>query len=215
MSATLDVITRIVNEATIEEAVASEARKGYNLLFIGVEKTKGIGGGFHSEVARVAAGFEGPLAVVVSRGDPVERPAHSGFKILVPVSGTESSRRGVEVAVTLARSHDVPITTLYVSDTVEADNRRWSGQGATAMRRRGEAILKEVVALADRYNTGVKTAFRVNTAPEEAILGEVVRGRHNLIVMGVNRRPSETLFFGKVAAALLERAEASILFVSS
>ena len=117
--------------------------------------------------------------------------------------------------MTLARAHDVPITTLYVSDTVEADNRRWSGQGATAMRRRGEAILKEVVALADRYNTGVKTAFRVNTAPEEAILGEVVRGRHNLIVMGVDRRPSETLFFGKVAAALLERAEASILFVSS
>jgi len=33
--------------------------------------------------------------------------------------------------------------------------------------------------------------------------------------MGVNRRPGETLFFGKVAAAVLENSERSILFVSS
>ena len=215
MTTSVDVITRVVKEETIEEAVASEARKGYNLLLIGVEKTTAIGGGFHGEVARVAAGFEGPLAVVVSRGDHAEHPAHSGFRILVPVSGTESSRRGMEVAVTLARSQDVPITTLYVSDAIAANDRRWRGQGAIAMRRRGEAILKEVVALADRYDTGVRTAFRVNVAPEEAILEEVGRGRHNIIVMGVNRRPSDTLFFGKVADALLERAEASILFISS
>jgi hypothetical protein len=36
-----------------------------------------------------------------------------------------------------------------------------------------------------------------------------------LIVMGVNRRPGETLFFGDVAAAILERSARSILFVSS
>jgi hypothetical protein len=33
--------------------------------------------------------------------------------------------------------------------------------------------------------------------------------------MGVNRRPGETLFFGNVAAAVLKRAEASILFVAA
>jgi nucleotide-binding universal stress UspA family protein len=34
-------------------------------------------------------------------------------------------------------------------------------------------------------------------------------------VMGVTRRPGEALFFGNVAAAILESSERSILFVAS
>ncbi len=57
-----------VQTAPTEEAVASEARKGYDLLVIGVEPVVAPEGGFHPEVARIARGFEGPLAVAVARG---------------------------------------------------------------------------------------------------------------------------------------------------
>jgi nucleotide-binding universal stress UspA family protein len=40
-------------------------------------------------------------------------------------------------------------------------------------------------------------------------------GQYNLIVMGVGRPAGETLVFGKVAAAILENSDCSILFVSS
>ena len=50
---------------------------------------------------------------------------------------------------------------------------------------------------------------------EDAILKRAGAKRHTLIVMGVNRRPGETLFFGNVAAAVLERSQRSILLVSS
>jgi nucleotide-binding universal stress UspA family protein len=210
----VEVTTR-VKEAGIEEAVASEARKGYGLLLIGVERTTAVDGSFHRDVAHVALGFSGPLAIVVARGEHRQRPIDSGFKILVPVTGTDFARRGAEVAIALARSHEAPITALYVSDAGRVAAREGRSQRATATRRREEAILKDVVALADRYDTGVKTAMRVDVAAGEAILREVVAGRYNLVVMGVNRRPGDVLFFGDVAATVLAGAKASVLLVSS
>jgi hypothetical protein len=50
-----------------EEAVTKEARKGYVLLVIGIDRTVAVHGGFHERIARMAAGFEGPIAVP-SRG---------------------------------------------------------------------------------------------------------------------------------------------------
>jgi nucleotide-binding universal stress UspA family protein len=52
-------------------------------------------------------------------------------------------------------------------------------------------------------------------APHDAILREIKRHRFDLVVMGVNRRPGEALFFGNVAGAVIEDAEASVLLLSS
>jgi len=52
-------------------------------------------------------------------------------------------------------------------------------------------------------------------AAEDAILKEAERGGYDLIVLGVSRRPGETLFFGNIAAVLLERCDTAILFVAS
>ena len=38
-------------------------------------------------------------------------------------------------------------------------------------------------------------------SPQDAILRELKSGRYDLVVMGVNRRPGEALFFGNVAGA--------------
>jgi nucleotide-binding universal stress UspA family protein len=54
-----------------------------------------------------------------------------------------------------------------------------------------------------------------DTTADDAILGEAKRRKHNLIVIGVGRRPGEKLFFGDTAANLLEKSENSLLFVAS
>ena len=43
----------------------------------------------------------------------------------------------------------------------------------------------------------------------------LVDQRLNAFRRGVSRRPGETLFFGNVAAAVLERCDTAILFVAS
>ena len=51
--------------------------------------------------------------------------------------------------------------------------------------------------------------------PHEAILAEVKKHGHDLIVMGVSRRPGDKLFFGDTAAAVLEKGQVSIVFLAS
>ena len=82
-------------------------------------------------------------------------------------------------------------------------------------RRHEEAILKDIVAIADGYNMSVRTAVLSDRAADEAILREVERHKHNLIVVGVGRRPGDKLFFGDTAAALLEKSKSSLLFLAS
>jgi nucleotide-binding universal stress UspA family protein len=85
----------------------------------------------------------------------------------------------------------------------------------TATRLHEESVLKEIVELADLNGTPIRTALRLNVAPEDAILRQARLGNYDLIVMGVGRPAGETLFFGKVAPAVLENSQHSILLVSS
>jgi nucleotide-binding universal stress UspA family protein len=206
-------ITTRAKEDKAEDAVAAEARKGFDLLVIGVDKVTAPDGTFHADIARVANGFDGPLGIVLAQGDHRDRPTDSAFKILVPITGTGASRRGAEIAVALARANDVPFTALYIS--VSSEKKGVLRRGAGATRLHDEEILKDLVDLAERYDTAVTTIVRADIAPEEAILREAHNGRYDFIVMGVNRRAGDALFFGNVAAAVLEKAKTSILFVSS
>jgi Kef-type K+ transport system membrane component KefB/nucleotide-binding universal stress UspA family protein len=191
-------------EEAIEEAIAEEARKGYDLMVIGLESMVDAAGGFHESVERVISSFTGPVAVVAGRGMHLEHPTDGRFRILVPVSGTEASHRAAEVAVALARASRTPITALYVAH-----------DGASVSRRHEEAILKDVTMLADRYDARARTRVRIGNKPDEAVLREAALIQANLIVMGVHRRPGETLYFGDNAAAVLAKSKVSILFVST
>ena len=204
------LLTR-VSEAPLEEAVADEARKGYGLLIVGVERSADLAGGFHEDVARMASGFRGPLAVAVARGAHADRPLDADLRILIPITGTDVSRRGAEVGLALARATNAPAMALHVAGSVAKPARRRFGRS-----RRGEdEILRHIVGLADGYGVPLRTTTRVDLAAEDAILRQARLGGHNLIVMGVTRRPGKSLFFGNVATAILESSERSILFVAS
>jgi K+:H+ antiporter len=210
----VDVTTR-ARQPESAEAVKTEARKGYGLLVIGVENTATSDGSFGPEATRLATAFDGPIAMVIARGEHSAQPSESGFRILVAITGADVSRRAAEVAVALARANDVPITALYVSGTTVNPPDGIRRRRGTPSHRHEEAILKDVVALAERYDIQARTSLKADEVPEEAILRKTRTGRYNLIVMGVNRRPGDTLFFGNVAAAILQQSEASILFISN
>ena len=198
----LDVSTMV--EKPKSEAVAEEARKGYDLMIIGLEKTVARRNEFHADVTSLAAGFEGPIAVTDARDLHHENPLSGKFDILVPVNGTDVSRRAAEIAIAIARASKASLTALYITTGGKKRSRQYE-----------EAILKDIVVLAESYDIEPRTAVRADLAPDEAILKETARGRHNLVVLGVGRRPGEKLFFGDTAAALLEKSERSLLFVAS
>jgi K+:H+ antiporter len=201
----IDVTTKV--EKTVKpETVAEEAEKGYGLLVVGLEKPVARGNEFHDDIGKLAAGFEGPIAITDARDGLLKEPLHSRLSVLVPVNGTEVSRRAAEVAIAIARTNRASLTALYVSprDTKRRRSRQFE-----------EAILKDISALAESYGLQIKTAVRSDIAADEAIVKETAQRRNNLVVLGVGRRPGDKLFFGDTAAALLEKSDKSLLFVAS
>ena len=198
-----------------DAAVTREAKKGYGLLVLGIAKTVAPHGGFDEEIGRIAAIYDGPLAVVVARGPHVDGENEAALNLLVPVRGNKVSRRAAEVALAMARTSDSPMTALYVLSAAGPGGAKRRLRHPTPSRRYEEAVLKEIVDLADRYGRSIRTALRLDVSPEDAILRQARLGHYNLIVMGVGKPAGDTLFFGKVAAAILENSNHSILFVSS
>jgi Kef-type K+ transport system membrane component KefB/nucleotide-binding universal stress UspA family protein len=206
-------ITTKVPEKPADEAIASEAKKGYDLLVIGLEKTIARKKEFHPEVSLIATSFDGPLAIVDAREGHLKDPLDGKLDILVPISGTEISRNAAEVAFAIARAKKTPVTVLYVAARSNGGNKK--PRRSIKTRRHEEAILKDIVELADTYDVKVRTAVVGDVAPEDAILKEAKDGEHNLIVMGVSPRPGDKLFFGNTAAAVVEKANASLVLVAT
>jgi nucleotide-binding universal stress UspA family protein len=144
-----DVTVRDVDSHR-EEAVARAARKGYDLLFIGIERARAKTGGFHAEVARIASRFEGPQAIVAANGVHLLQPEVSRLRLLVPVNGTLVSRRAAEIAIAVARVLEAPIAALYVSNA----NPRSAAKSPRKPRRRGM----------NRRSSRISSRFRTNTA---------------------------------------------------
>ena len=98
-------VTVIANTTTETEVVAEEAEKGYDLLVVGLDKTTVRDNtGFHANITQLAAGFDGPLVIADARDGLLDNPTDGKLSILVPVNGTEPSRRAAEVAFAIARA---------------------------------------------------------------------------------------------------------------
>ena len=204
-------VTTHEHAAPPEEAVANATRRGHGLLIIGVANNTAPEGGFHEEVTKAARGFDGHLAIVSARGmhrvDAVDGP----LDILVPMTGAETSRRGAEVALRLARAAGAPVTALLVASPTATDATR---RGSLQPKENNAALLREIVRLGEHYGVNVRTAVRVNIAPADAILRQARLGDHNMIVMGVSRRLGDALSFGDTASAVLESSDRSLVFIS-
>jgi nucleotide-binding universal stress UspA family protein len=194
-------------------AIADEAQKGYDLLIVGIERTRGQQGGFSAEITRVTDGFDGPLAVAIAGGRLASGNEPIG-RILIPVNGTDVSRRAAEAGFTLTRAAGSR-SALYVASGRSDGERRGRIRRGAAMRRNEEAVLRDIADLADRYDARLRTALRVDVAVEDAILKEAERGGYDLVVLGVARRPGETLFSATWPAAVLERCKTAIIFVAT
>ncbi len=186
------------------DVVRDEARKGYDLLFIGMEESRDRDGNIAPEIAELAAGFDGPLALLSGYGGKAMPQLSSRTQILLPVNGSPASRRAAEVSFVLARATGARVNALYVSQT----------DGRSRTRSHEEGVLKDMVQLAERYGVRLSTQISKRRAAAEAILMEA-RSRHGLIVMGVSPRPGDELFFGNTAALVFREWENPLLVIAS
>jgi Kef-type K+ transport system membrane component KefB/nucleotide-binding universal stress UspA family protein len=202
---TIDVIVR-KHDVSPGEAIATEARRGYDLLVVGVDDAAAKRGGFHDTLSALVRNFEGSLAIAVARDAHQKDDAGGIAKVLVPVTGNENARRGAEVAITLAQAAHAPASTLsIISRTTK--NRQQS-------RRETEAVTDEIKKIATYLKVKIKSEIRTDDDAADAILKAVKREKADLVAMGVSRRPGDQLSFGGIADTLLEEADCSLLFIA-
>ncbi len=198
-----------------KEAVRREARKGFDLMMIGVADACDAEGAIGPHASELAQGFPGPIALVVAKGGLGRDPQRHPLRILTAVNGTAAARRGAEVAIELARAVNAPVTALHVAGEDEAGGRAPSVWRVLGPGSRANAVMREVVAMGERYGVAVRPEMVRRRAPAEAILAAAKRGGTTLIVLGVNPRPGETLYLGAVPERLMREAECGLLLVGS
>ncbi len=200
-------------ETPMGEAIAKEAHKGYDVLFVGIEKMRNPDGTFSADVDRVAAGFEGPLALVMA-GKELTVLEAKGFNMLVAVVGTEASRRGAEMAFALAPASESRVTALHVAQRTAGFGVKRPARRTRARQKTERAVLEDVAALAKRYGYDeIQTAVHRDLAPDAAILQEAERCGADLIVIGAGRRVGESLHLGQTVTSVLRQWKGAILLV--
>ncbi|MDB5394317.1 MAG: potassium transporter [Rhodospirillales bacterium] len=198
------------------EVVVAEGRKGYDLLFIGLKRMMSDDGAFSQSVNQIAVGFEGPLALVMAGYRKDAAVADQGFKILVPVNGTEPSRRAAEFAFAMAPPEGSDVTALHVAS--QQAKRKASSRSAAGNRDAGaeKAVLRDVISLGSRYGyKNIHKAVHTDVAPDKAILAEAKRIEADFIVIGTGRRVGDTLSFGQTTENVLRGWRGGIILVVS
>ncbi len=211
--------TQLNTQSSTEEpsaAVLKEVKKGYDMIFVGLKQALLSNGEkpdtFHASIAKIVSDSKGVLAIVVTKDEMAPELRMRTMDILVPTSGAEYSRRAGEVAIAIAKACRCRVTALHVYPP--------QNEGLFMRRIRehlepARALVRSLQELGKREGVPVKTIVKVRRAPEPVILRQIKKGKHNLVVLGVNTRPGEKLFFGPKAKVLLERVPCSLLLVIS
>jgi nucleotide-binding universal stress UspA family protein len=202
----------------LPQTILDEAKKGYEMIFLGVENALSSDGGegitFVPELQKIIKGFDGATAITVERGNNYPRDLQNGdLNILIPITGTDYSRLAAEVGMAIAFANKSSVTALHISPPPSEIDliRRQPRERINA----GRSLVKDIKAIGERAGIQVRARIKVRPNPERAILRQIERGGHNLIVLGVKSRAGDKLFFGHSVSVLLEKIPCSMLIISS
>jgi Kef-type K+ transport system membrane component KefB/nucleotide-binding universal stress UspA family protein len=209
-------LTTLISQDEPTAAILKEMKNGYDLVFVGLEHALAIdantAGLLNSSIEPAIRELKKPMAIAVFRSEIRPAAKVGSMNILVPTTGTNYSRLAAEVAIAIAKASGAGITALNVSPPPEQ-----SGfiRNPREHLKPGRAVLNDIKNLGKREGVSVKTLAAIRRAAEPAILHQITKGRHNLLVLGANVRPGEGLFFGHSIVVLLQKTSCSLLVVSS
>jgi nucleotide-binding universal stress UspA family protein len=204
----------LVNEkpdTDLAEEIIAELPKGYDMIFLGADGMLEHGGKGKEEssLAKILQAFEGVTAVALSK----KGVQADELDILLPLIGTDYSRRAAEVAVALAKGANSALTAFHVTppvDEVEVLRR------SDAVVESGRKLVRDIKDLGKSEAVKIRTLLKVRKSAETAILSQVKRGKHTLIVVGVKfRGDNKNISFGTRISVLIEKMPCSILIVNS
>jgi nucleotide-binding universal stress UspA family protein len=213
-----EVRHRVVTRAAADpaEAIAAEARLGYDMVLMGAsgEERDGPGGLFSNVVDRVLARIDIPTVTVripseaMSELPPPER-------VLVPVVASRVSRAAEELAYSIVRATDGRAFALHVVNRPEGQGLMLEEPTVTNAIRTGQEMVTAAAGFGERLGVTVETGVRVAPHVEEEVVAVANTGDFDLVVIGASNRPmSDRPFFGHRVRFMIDNATIPVVIVT-
>jgi nucleotide-binding universal stress UspA family protein len=202
-------VTTTSMDGDLEALLAEGAKKGHDMLFVGVEPTAAPEGGFDKQISLMTNAFTGTTAIASQRGAMPDDD--SALRILVPISGTERSTRAAEFALVIAKATGAKIAVIYIREPQQVS----VAPRVSDISNAHVAAFKRIDEIASYSDVAVEKIIQESGSPELSILRHARKGRFNLIILGVSRRAGERLSYGSIADTLLETADRSFVLVET
>lgn len=216
---------RIVDEQSsdIVKAVVREASRGYDLVVVGATEPTGREQRWDGPLfSGVVDGLiqETPCSMMIVSNNatgPVsgslDRPLR---RILLPTTGTETTRHAAELAFRIARGADAVVEVVHVLDRRQATG-GWGLPVEIGSSRDpiGEALLSKTAELGHAMGTAVRTRLEVGELPEHTIVELCDRLRADLVVLSTSVRPvTQRVFLGHRIEHVLRHAPCPVVIVT-
>jgi nucleotide-binding universal stress UspA family protein len=200
-----------------------EAEKDYDLVVMGTHGRRGFDRFMIGSVAEGALRTSTKPYLLIRQTAEAKETANSkgiapGLKrLLMPIDGSECSKRSVAQGLELAKDLDASVTFLFVFD--EHIAAYYGAPGATYVRemyqdyqKAGEAILEEAKMIASKIGVKADVKLVKHHKPVEAIV-ETSKD-YDIIVMGTHgRRGFDRFMLGSVAEGVLKRSSKPLLLI--
>lgn len=212
---------RLIDESSddVVRAVVDEASRGYDLLVLGATEASSNGDPdgplFSTTVDGLIQDAPCPVMIVSSSGleaaEQTERPLRH---ILLPTTGTETTRRAAEVAFRIARSTDAVVEIVHVVDRRQQQS-EWNPASETSSHALSEELLARTAELGHEMGTAVRTHLIVGELAEHTIVELCQQLTADLVVLTSSVRPvSRRAFLGHRVDHVLREAPCPVVIVT-
>jgi nucleotide-binding universal stress UspA family protein len=189
----------VVKARTVDEAVTEEAGRGYDVVFLGLERPRALS----HRLLRVLLASGDCDVVVVRAGRAQQRYR----RILLPVTGAAPSRAAAELGFIYARETGAHLHLLHVIESDGAPGWRAFAEA----RHLGAQMLRQLVERGRRERVDVSCRLVSSRFPGRAILDAAVDERAELILVGATPRLVERrAFLGPMPDLVLAHARCAV-----
>jgi nucleotide-binding universal stress UspA family protein len=208
--------TQLVEQDRSVDAI-HEAEKNHDMVIMGTHGRRGFDRVMIGSVAEGAVRGSSKPYLLLRQTKETQEGSPSLKRLLMPVDGSECSKRAVERGLELAKDLGAKVTFLFVFDEHLAAY--YGMPGASYVKemyrdyqKAGEAILEKAKAHASKAGVEASTKLVKHHRPVEAIVE--AEKDYDMVVMGTHgRRGFDRFMLGSVAEGVLRRSSKPLLLM--
>jgi nucleotide-binding universal stress UspA family protein len=211
-----EIVTKVVEEQNIGDAILDEAKKDYELIVLGATERQTNSSHLFSPLidylTRVA-----PCPTLIVQGRKADK-LWSPERVLVPTNGSEAAKNAVDLGLFIAKSdprHEVSILNVVIDNYADTPYHVRQFKKDNEMKIANN-IMSDLQEMGEAMGVKTETVVERGDSPEQAIYDFTVDNEIDLVILGTNVRPgSHRLYLGHRVETILEQSPCPVLILNT